>query len=333
MAGSTLNKGWQIAGGAIVCISGAYQIFPALLPQFTRRWRQKINPETFLPEEVDEHTLSLIEDVLTKLNMPASKEESLDVYVTSSDSPEYSGGFSQRSSCLMGLPFYFGWHDESDFEKGKSRLAIRNFPWDSAESETVKSSILLSDDEKRFVIARQLGYLDTQHVWTKFGLRTLCLVGGFLVGHYSSHKLGFLEGSIGRGRAVSGPRPAVFASVLYSFSLLYAFGISVLLTDAYNGIVDTSADRYAATISPEYCHAGCSYYDKILSTNIALRNLLPEGPKHFTAFGNEMPGAIRVKTKPLVSRRDHLRTLNDQQAVDVQVHSLLPSAAAPTSKV
>lgn len=250
--------------------------------------------------------------VLSKMNMPASKRENLDVFICDGSSPQYHGSFAQRWTCLLGLPSYFKLCNDEDFESNQESLVKRNFPWTHPSAGAVKSGFLLTEEEKRFVIARQMGYLDSWNVWMRLGLRATCFTTACLAAHFTSYRLGLLRGEVQRGVATAGGRPARLVGVIYAVCCLMGLGVYTTLSDSYTRQLDAYADSYAATISPRFCLAGLSYYNKVLNSNIALREILPNGEKAFTKYGNEPNGILRMKAVTLVSRRNYMKDMCDK---------------------
>lgn len=245
--------------------------------------------------------------------MPTSKENTLDVYFCNDMIPRFHGSLGQRSFCLLGLPWHYRWRNEQDFEMEKLDVLKKTFPWEHPASSAVKTSLILTDEEKEFIIARQLGYLDSYHVYVYLTGRLCLLFAGFLAGHFANVQLGLYRGEVKRGQALASRRPAIIGGAIYSLCMLAGFGLSVIFTDSYKCSLDAYADKYAGTINPEFSLAGYNYYNKVLNGNKSLREILPNGEKLFTIFGNETRGVIRLKTRPLVSRRDYLKKLHERQ--------------------
>lgn len=263
------------------------------------------------------------------MKMPAEKEEKLDLFITSNSLPQYHGAFSHRQSCLLGLPLSINWSNNDDFDRQKDLVTKKSFPWEHPRADVVKAAFLLTDSEKEFLIARQLGYLDSHHVWMKLGTQTLCMVTAFMLAHVLNHKMGVFRGEHrpGSRRAVSSKKPAILASFIYFAFSVVGFAVYTLMSDSYNCYLDKHADKYAATLGPDFSLAGITYYNKILESNKALRAIVPGAEQMFTPYGNVSCGVIRVKTTPLMSRRDYMQRLQDKQLAVVKVaHSEEESA-------
>lgn len=238
--------------------------------------------------------------VLNKLNFPEHKSAKLDFYVTDTFYPRHQGCLPLDCFSLIGIPFTFKWKSADDFEAAKGDLIKRNFPWEEPLASKVAAALLLTDSEKEFLIAQQLGYLDSQQVIVNLFFQVFFIVSSFI----AAHLLNYRKGSKGNQTAMG---------VTYLTSSLVAYLCYVVISDSYNCYLDQYADKYAATISPELSQAGCEYYNKILESNKALRVLVPGFDKKFTAYGNETTGMLRTKTLPLISRRDFIQKIHDKQ--------------------
>lgn len=143
--------------------------------------------------------------------------------------------------------------------------------------------------------------------------RVGCIMTSFLAGYSLCVKLGLLQGETNKRLAVSGSRPFRVAATIFACCSVCGTGVHTLISDSYNCQLDAYADQYAATVSKEFSLAGYNYYNKQLNANKVLRDILPDGEKKFTIFGNERTGVIRMKTISLVSRRDFMKRTYDNQ--------------------
>lgn len=242
--------------------------------------------------------------VLHKLKFPEEKEKKLDVFVSYTTDPQYHGSFSQRFHSLLGVPLNFAWRNAKDLEQNKDLVFKRNFPWDHPSAEAIKQAMVLDDEEKEFVIARQLGYLDTKNVWGRLIQRCICITLGFAMGHTLNYRFGHYK-ETSRFR-----RPNVKIGTMFGLSAIAWYFVAKWVDDSYTCYLDSCADKYAATIDRDMAAAGQRYYDKIIRSNIAMREILPGAERKFTVYGNEQQGMIRTKSIPLVARRDYMRDMS-----------------------
>ena len=79
----------------------------------------------------------------------------------------------------------------------------------------------------------------------------------------------------------------------------------VVVKDALNRYKDREVDRRAAKISSKYIPGVVEYYEKVLQSNIALRELEGEGGRSsYTGKGDLVQGVVRVKQASLQEVRD-----------------------------
>lgn len=220
-----------------------------------------------------------------------------------STEPQYHGALSMKGHCLLGLPISFKWRTAEDFEINKAKVFKKDFPFDHPDAKYIKQAMVLDDEEKEFLISRQLGYLDNRHPWAKLVQRLGVIAGGFAVAHFTNYKLGFYE----EGRRIAGRNGRIGA--IFSMVAVASAGVMTLVNDSYNCYMDMAADRYAATISKQNAAAGLRYYEKIINSNKALREMVPGAEYKFTINGNEASGMFRMKTLPLSARRDYMKQM------------------------
>lgn len=241
--------------------------------------------------------------VLRRLNLPQEKEKKLDVFVSYTTDPQYHGSFAMKNHSLLGVPLNFAWRTVDDFEQNKDSVFKKNFPWGHPSAESIKQILVLDDEEKEFVIARQIGYLDTKNVWGRLIQRCICITLGFAMGHSLNYKFGHYKE---RSRIRS---PNIKIGTIFGLSAILWYFIASYVNDSYNCYLDTYADSYAATIDQQMAAAGKRYYDKMIRSNIATREIVPGAEHKFTIYGNEQQGLLRTKTIPLIARRDYMQKM------------------------
>lgn len=235
--------------------------------------------------------------------MPASKEKQIDLFVAHTVKPQYHGCFQMRGYTLIGLPTNFQWKSEEDFMNFKEESKI-SFPWGDPAAKDMKAALLMPDDEKRFLLARQLGYVDSNHVWAALGIPMSIYIVGFMSGYALNVKLGNFEHNVRR-------RPGK-PYIIFGAIAVVGFCLNLVVKDSYQCLLDKGADRYAALMGPDVCMAGYNYYNKQMNANIAARKMVPGFEEKITALGNEKTGIFRVKNLPLNSRRNYMKQMHDK---------------------
>lgn len=69
MSGGGLGLGWQVGGSAVLAAIFGCSLAPVALPLYTRRYYGKFNITSGVAEEVDDRTLSLVDDVSNVLGL------------------------------------------------------------------------------------------------------------------------------------------------------------------------------------------------------------------------------------------------------------------------
>lgn len=238
--------------------------------------------------------------------MPKDKVSQIDLYVTQTVEPNYHGQLSLQPKSLIGLPRNLGWQTAEDVELGKEKILNKSFPWSSPRAEDVKAFLLLSQAEKEFLIARQIGYIDCQHIWIKLTWKMLCIVTWFYGSYFVSGKLGYFDA----GRKATARKHSL---LILNFLMpgIAAALVHILILDNYNCNHDKWADRYAGLMGADMCLAGYNYYDKQIKANKALYELSPGADKTLTPNGNFVMGAFRTKHLALSSRKNYMKKMYD----------------------
>lgn len=167
------------------------------------------------------------------------------------------------------------------------------------ETNKLKQFLLLTEQERAFLIAREIFYAAHGTVVTKTFIRFACVIGG-LFSVQSFAKLYTDQTGVAKV-----PRNKVYA--LYIIVILF-IALYFTLKVHYERFVHRNSDRKAARLSQYYTEGGVSYYEKLLGRNNALRNLLNEaGQKLYTIEGNET-SKRKVQT---TERRDKMKEYLD----------------------
>ena len=157
------------------------------------------------------------------------------------------------------------------------------------------NSLVLSDNAKKFLIARELQRgLKGRHVYEAlFPVLFLTASGPVLFG---------IKGGI----AGRNPISKGLALMLSAGSVLMVY---FWFSDWWHRKTDQMIDAAAAELGVEYALGGAEFYDKMLLRHRSLRDLLPEkrGMKLYNLKGETFPGLLRDKTLPISTRRDFCR--------------------------
>ena len=168
---------------------------------------------------------------------------------------------------------------------------------ESDEVNKFSSSMILSDEAKKFAIAREV-----QRSITQPHLMVGAITSVFTLLTYNTARV--LNRKLGLFRQPPLIRGIMYLGLLPTMMLSY-----VLIKDAYNRMAERDLERRTSSISSEYAKGGVEYYEKMLQRNIALRELVgPGGKDQYTGTGDLVQGIIRIKRVSLQEKKDLCRS-------------------------
>jgi len=253
------------------------------------------------PTRVRDEMLGLINDVTIDMKLEEQEVKSIGVFVLTSTEPFAWGELGR--DCLVGFPEFYHFNDVQEVPIQRMRFGSMldtgsNYLLTSAQLESEQaasfcSSLVLSNDAKKFSIAREIERTRLQPYMTYGVFSFAFILLNYNAARILNKKLGLMK------------RPPLFRGLLY-VGLLPTMVMSYLLVkDTFTRYMEREVDRRAAGISPEYSDGGVEYYSKILQRNIALRELEGDGGKtRYTGKGEVIQGIVRVKHASLQDRRD-----------------------------
>ena len=160
--------------------------------------------------------------------------------------------------------------------------------------------MVLSDDAKRFAIAREIHRGQTISYLSNGIILPTFIVVGYLTSRLINKKFLLFK------------RPPIFRLAMYCVVASFATYTSVFFEDAMKYFTEGGLDEKTCNLGVRYTKGGIEYYDKIIRSNIALRTLHPDnqGKNMFNIQGNPWPSFFRpYKYKPF--------TLRKQACIDV----------------
>nr|XP_039248768.1 transmembrane protein 177-like [Styela clava] len=189
--------------------------------------------------------------------------------------------------------------------KNLSRLSLsKPVVFEKIDESEVKlmKSLLLSDDAKRFAIARHLSYIQRNWAIYQALIPSAFVIVGYFTSIYSP-KLLFLRGvPVSLKQILS----MVFAGAFLSYILCK------LTKAALSRKINQLADIDAAKISPRYAKGGVELFNKLGETNQSLRVLLgKKGEVMYTADGDVKQGLLKPFDPVGPSFTDRKKYLND----------------------
>jgi len=175
-------------------------------------------------------------------------------------------------------------------------LAVDGSSLDPASSKAVDDflhSLVLSDNAKKFLIARELqrGLKGRQVYEAFFPVAILAASAPVFSG---------IKGSLA-GRYM------IFKGLVLLLTASTVLMVYFWLNDWWHRRTDQLIDTAAADVGIDYALGGVEFYDKKLLRNKSLRELLPDerGKKLYNLKGESFPGLLREKHQPISRRRDN----------------------------
>jgi len=299
---STL-KGQKIVGGVWMAGSALglmYQFAPHwfFLEQVKHIYQSYTNG---LPSKVKDEMMDLIKKVTEDMKLSKEELNCIDVFVLTMTEPFAWGDLSRHG--LVGFPQYYHWEDSEEVPISKMRFGavldtgsnamLTQSQLDSEAAKSFCSSMILSEEAKKFSIAREIERLRVQPFLMHGSVSFCFILLTYNIARAINKKFNmFKKPPLVRGIA--------YLSILPSMTLAY-----LLTKDAANRMFDIELDRRAAQISPAYAAGGVEYYEKVMQRNIALRELDREnGSSMYTRKGEVVDGVVRFKKASLTARKE-----------------------------
>ena len=231
---------------------------------------------SFTCEEPKDNHCRLLKEVCQKMDIDSEKVKL-----------RYVSGFSTTSAgCLyffgnavIGLTRTCNINDEVEVEK---LILFKNEKIDSKISSKLFKTILLEDQELKFLIGHELAHIKGQH-FAAFVLHSSGLL-------YTFYKLGFFLSSMFKSLS--------FFQRVFINLLVWSIGIFIYRsTNKYlSYYFEFEADKVSAQLGKEYCDGGISYSKKRLEMNLILRELHGyEGEQLYTEVGDTVNDSTHPK--------------------------------------
>ncbi|XP_077978376.1 transmembrane protein 177-like isoform X2 [Glandiceps talaboti] len=190
----------------------------------------------------------------------------------------------------LGIPDTFTMQKAEEIMKNM-KLVRQAVDWESDHGKELAQSLILSKDARKYYIAKELCEMKASHV-----LMPTVVAPVFIVASYAS------------GQVMKFVVPMLVPG-------LVSFGVAAIGFVAYSIIsgfvytmVENSADKTVAKLSPEYAKGGVELYEKTLKKHQNLRKILGKnGEKLYSYYGNENRSAMDFR--PALT--DRLRTVGE----------------------
>ena len=150
-------------------------------------------------------------------------------------------------------------------------------------TQILQNALILSDDAKRFALARELERAKTLSYRTNGVILPISIVIGYLLSRAVNKKLDLLR------------RPPLLRLQMYGIIAPAMIFFAITLEDIYKYYQEASLDTKVCHIGPNYAKGGIEYYDKQLKCGVALRELAPDNlaKNAYNLHGDPWPSLLR----------------------------------------
>lgn len=249
-------------------------------------------------------------------------EPELKWFATSNMDPVNFGSSDTTNGILIGLPNYYNYDEENELPSNLFR--IRSFKFfksskgskkdestpdeqfetdedrslnlidiNSEDGKSYKSSLILSENAKKFSIARELFFADSYRITIITGA---IFISALLPVYLSRAMVQYMK----LADAHLSQRLSV-----YSISALAGWGNYTLLADSVNEFYCYKADTRASQLNESYRKGALEYFAKMIQRNKALRNMIDDMKYVYDEDGNHIEPIL----EPLFRRKHVPATL------------------------
>ncbi|CAG0903632.1 unnamed protein product [Cyprideis torosa] len=181
----------------------------------------------------------------------------------------------------------------------------RYISFDEEAAHELAEALVLSDNAKRFAIARSMLQMCTFEMYFRQFIISLPVIIAYSTAAFFNGKLGFIK------------RPFIARLPIYALSLLHGFLVYVFPTDVVTKFYEREADKDACDLGLNYMVGGAEYYTKIMQRNAAIHELSVVGEKAYSVTGNEIYPFWRSPHLLTRTRRDYIESrIQEAQQAD-----------------
>uniref|UniRef100_A0A1A9VP97 Transmembrane protein 177 n=1 Tax=Glossina austeni TaxID=7395 RepID=A0A1A9VP97_GLOAU len=216
----------------------------------------------------------------------------------------FNAGYTKsRFGVKIGIPVNYDYDSIDSVKWDKIKYLNKDINWDSENGKLLKHSIVLTEEEQKFGLCKTLLQAQENGVILNSIYPTFSFITIYTMARYLNLSLGLLA------------RPFSLRMVMYTILGFFGYGSWCFMKDYTQISSDAEVDKKLSALGPEFVTAGISFYNKQLSKNIALRELM--GDDTYTAKGN-VNYILRQKSLPLTIRKsffeDMCRKQNEELA-------------------
>lgn len=289
----------KIAGPSLlsmVGVAGAIMPNTLLLDNFTEM-TQSFRNGFAVPVSTNAHHLLLEVKANLASDETLQREHGVTTETLNSIKPYTVFGFDMFRLGMMktefgariGIPEYFK-HAGQEFSTRGILVNNASVPWSTPDGQKLRKSFIISEEAKKFAIARELLSLH-QYENEK---------NAFIAAVNLCMPVFMIQGLTERLKLKS--RPMLLRVVIYGMVITFVGATWVMMKDSLVVEMERKVDNALSSLSDSYRRGGLEYYSSLQQRNLALRSLLGEyGPKVYTTLGNDK-ALIRMKRVPIVER-------------------------------
>ena len=307
------SKGQMVSGMLVSVVATGVAVFKigqhTRLKEFTHSYYQLADEKGFnrrVNKKLQELVYEVIED-----DIKLSDDELLSTKFFMGINPDTFcwGSYSSfdGSGVMIGLPDYLAYENPNEIDLTKLRFApattdrellkkgyLSKYQLESKEADIFKNAMVLSDNAKRFAIAREV-HRGKTHSYLTNGLILPTFIGiGYLMSRAINKKLHLFK------------RPPFFRGWMYCIMATVSIYTALFFEDMNKYYTDIDLDEKTCKLGEEYTKGGIELYDNTIRWNKAFRLLAFDnlGNDMFNLEGNHWPSFLRpYKYIPFTLRR------------------------------
>jgi hypothetical protein len=235
--------------------------------------------------------------------MTTKRAHAISFFPCREHNPISIGSVNVKAGARIGLPPSVILKSAEDLDKSTLTVGKDKKPidWDSENGLKLENALILSDEAKKFVIAREVNHVRTSYLYVDLFMQAISLGGGaFLMGVFDK----ILEKQKRFNMHVA-HSPA--RSILVLLSGAFMFCGYIQANDLYYYWSEYKNDKRTGEMRRDFLEGGVEYYEKVLSRNQVIRELMGErGLEFYTAEGDEVIKWNRYRHMPFTLRRQYL---------------------------
>ncbi|XP_075974301.1 transmembrane protein 177 [Anticarsia gemmatalis] len=217
----------------------------------------------------------------------------------------HAGSINTRFGVVIGVPVNFTYKNLDDLEKDGIMVNQKKVDWTSEVGKKLADALILPEKVQEFAICREIMMTQNNKIILDSSYPFASLFMAYTFSTALNRRLNLYAA------------PTMLRGVLYTIVGMFSAGTYFLLKDMTEVHYETETDKKLCELGPEFVESGKIFYEKLLSRNQALRELMgSEGERKYSKLGNENFG-IRQPQLALVHRKqyfeDKLKELNGAQ--------------------